>query len=104
MSEAFIGAGAALAARLGDAALSNELSVLAERIAGPSEAAELSSVAASLETILGRCDLIFPELDEEDRNSYVEGNLLLLECLAQAAVADREAIKARLLLLPPEEG
>ena len=47
--------------------------------------------------------LVFPDLDEEDWEEvsrYLDGNQLLLDCLEQAAVADREAIKDRLLLLP----
>ena len=50
-------------------------------------------------------DLAFPDLTEEDWEKvshYLDGNQLLLDCLEQAVVADREAIKDRLLLLPPE--
>ncbi len=61
------------------------------------------SLRAGLVAILAQRDLVFPTLEDGDRGlllSYLGGNMLLLECLAQAAVADREAIKSRLLLLP----
>ena len=47
--------------------------------------------------------LAFPDLEEEDWavvSRYLDGNQLLLDCLKEAVVRDREAIKDRLLLLP----
>jgi hypothetical protein len=63
-------------------------------------------MSAELDAILEACDLRFSTLDEEDWEScsrYLKGNRLLLECLDQAIVPDREAIKERLLLLPLED-
>lgn len=60
-------------------------------------------VASELDTLLKDEDLVFPTLDDEEYEfvtGYLDGNLLLLECLSQAIVADHEAIKERLLLLP----
>ncbi len=60
-------------------------------------------VSAGLDSALEAADLAFPALGEADRyfvSDYLNGNRLLLECLKQAVVADREAIKDRLLLLP----
>ena len=42
----------------------------------------------------------FWTLDAENLRRYLEGSLLLLACLEQAAVEDREAIKARLFRPP----
>ncbi|WP_374689605.1 hypothetical protein, partial [Promineifilum sp.] len=58
---------------------------------------------SELDTLLKDEDLVFPTLDDEEYEfvtGYLDGNLLLLECLSQAIVADHEAIKERLLLLP----
>lgn len=58
---------------------------------------------AEQDNLLKAYGLVFPDLDEEDWEEvsrYLDGNQLLLDCLEQAAVPDREAIKDRLLLLP----
>lgn len=91
-----------------DKALATELRALAKRIGSVAGRLgenwdELEALSASLDAILAGRDLVFPALEDKDRQlleSYLDGNLLLLECLKQAAVADREAIKRRLLLLP----
>ena len=63
----------------------------------------IDNLAAELDAVLAAFGLSFPDLDEEDWelvSRYLTGNQLLLDCLKQAAVPDREAIKDRLLLLP----
>jgi hypothetical protein len=66
----------------------------------------LASIANDLHAIMADdCCMIFPDLNETDRETlvlYLDGNLLLLECLKQAIVSDRAAIEDRLLLLPEE--
>ena len=63
----------------------------------------VKDLRSELDTILKAAELVFPSLDDEDWSivaRYLDGNRLLLACLDQAAVPDREAIKDRLLLLP----
>ncbi|MCL4805986.1 MAG: NACHT domain-containing protein [Anaerolineae bacterium] len=60
-------------------------------------------VFTELDAVFKVLNLDFPDLEENDWEfiyKYEYWNKLLLSCLEQAAVADREAIKARLLLLP----
>jgi hypothetical protein len=69
----------------------------------PLELDRISSELSSIGKIQG---LIFPHLREGDYEAlvrYLGGNLLLLECLNHAVVADREAIKDRLFLIAETE-
>ena len=95
--------------RLGDSDTQRQLvglgAVLQRRLSPTLK--DLESVASELDVVLAAHDLDFPVLDDEDRKTlerYLAGNSFLLECLEQAMVEDREAIKERLLLLPPAEG
>ena len=66
---------------------------------------QLVQVTVAVQTSLEERNLSFPALNDGDwvlLRQYMNGNKLLLDCLHQAVVADREAIKYRLLLLPPE--
>lgn len=79
-------------------------SVLATNAA---EVGQLKRVREQLELFMADLgmvfQMIFPELDPEDEDvlhRYIRGNLLLLDCLQQAIVPDRQAIKDQLLLLP----
>ena len=57
--------------------------------------------ASELDAFLEEAYLVFPALDGEELDfivGYLGGNLLLLECLSQAIVANRTAIKESLLL------
>lgn len=85
---------------------SDQLSALVGRIDAAADnfrPGQLAFHVGELEAIMSGYDLDFPDLpaeDWDDLSRYIEGNLLLLECLDQAVVAGREAIKERLLLLP----
>jgi hypothetical protein len=93
-------------AKLADDRGSKSLDVLVERINATGvdvNRGVLESLLGELRAIMEEFDLVYPDLDREDRallNRYLSGNLLLLQCLDQAVVTDRQAIKDRLLLLP----
>lgn len=91
---------------LGDSTMEAKLVALSARLNSLSTGMSPSidkGLIAEFDAALESADLVFPTLDQEDWNfvgDYLVGNMLLLECLEQADVADRAAIKARLLLLP----
>jgi hypothetical protein len=104
----FISAAVHQSAVLGDVETEACLAALEKLVISASlesDRGQLGIVTEELQSILETLDLIFPKLDKEDwywLSRYIDGNRLLLACLEQAVVADREAIKDRLLLLPPE--
>lgn len=97
-----------LSQRLHDPTFEQSLIDLASGFAGSETSINLQHLAPltiKLRAILDEFDLNFPRLAKDDLQfitGYLDGNLRLLTCLDQAIVADRESIKERLLLLPPE--
>lgn len=92
---------------LGRTDMQQQLASLAGKMTAPSavfNCEQLAGVAEDLRAIMGEdWYMIFPDLNKDDREAlgcYLDGNLLLLECLNQAIVSDRAAIEDRLLLLP----
>lgn len=100
----FITAAAAQIARMGETEQAVEMNALAKRLSETVAGSDISRELSDLDAIIEKYSLNFPLLyDDNDRkvlSKYLFGNLLLLECLEEANVADREAIKDRLLLLP----
>jgi hypothetical protein len=90
---------------LGDVEGQGQLTNIAERISSHNQKSYLSDVLQlqdELRAFMDARHIMLLRLDKQDLASlrrYLEGHLVLLECLDQAIVSDREAIKDRLLLL-----
>ncbi len=96
--------------RLGEVAIQRQLAALQELL----DADDVVEWDREIETAVtmtneliaimkNECDLTYSNLNTDDLNfflGYLNANSLLEECLNQAAVSNREAIKERLLLLP----
>lgn len=91
---------------LGDVEGQGQLTSIAEKINRHNQESYLSDVQQlhdELRAFMNARHIMLLRLNRKDLASlrhYLEGHLVLLECLDQAIVSDREAIKDHLLLLP----